>query len=363
MRSSNLAALEVLVDAGLPTIIWGPPGVGKTSTIKAIAAARSIALEVVIASIREPSDFAGLPIKVGDGVRFAPPQWALNIAEKGSGIVFYDEISSAPPSVQAALLRPILDGFVGDLQLPSTVITLAAANYTDLAAGGWDLTLPLANRFVHLDWSVDPIEIAEGFSTGWNEPLANPGFHLDKNEISKALATVGSFIATRPDLVLLLPSDSDDRRAFPTPRSWEMAARILAASDRAKIPSSLRLKLLKGCVGNGPAIELEAFLGQIEEVTPDEVLENPDKVSIPNGRSDLVHVVLSAATSKVRASEDQRDWLALGRLIERIIELGYVDVALHSAKVWMALRPKGAVPPTSTIRALGPIMAAISDDR
>ena len=137
----------------------------------------------------------------------------------------------------------------------------------------------------------------------------------------------------------------------------------MAASDRAKIPSSLRLKLLKGCVGNGPAIELEAFLGQIEEVTPDEVLENPDKVSIPNGRSDLVHVVLSAATSKVRASEDQRDWLALGRLIERIIELGYVDVALHSAKVWMALRPKGAVPPTSTIRALGPIMAAISDDR
>jgi len=58
---------------------------------------------------------------VGDGVRFAPPSWALRLAEAGHGLLFLDELSTAPPAVQAALLRVVLERAVGDLMLPDAV--------------------------------------------------------------------------------------------------------------------------------------------------------------------------------------------------------------------------------------------------
>src|SRR5271167_4392035 len=67
-----VAALGVAVAARVPVLLWGAPGTGKTSAIRAMAATMGLPCETVIASIREPSDFAGLPIVVGDGVRFAP---------------------------------------------------------------------------------------------------------------------------------------------------------------------------------------------------------------------------------------------------------------------------------------------------
>ncbi|MDA8061421.1 MAG: ATP-binding protein, partial [Actinomycetota bacterium] len=118
MIDESRAALAACVEAGVPVILWGPPGVGKSSAVRAVAAELGMHLETVIASIREPSDFAGLPMRVGGSVELAPPRWARNIVDHGGGIVFYDEISTAPPAVQAALLRPILEGVVGDLALP-----------------------------------------------------------------------------------------------------------------------------------------------------------------------------------------------------------------------------------------------------
>ena len=75
-------ALGVAVAARVPVLLWGAPGTGKTSAIRAMAEAMGLPCETVIASIREPSDFAGLPIVVGGEVRFAPPAWARRLAER-----------------------------------------------------------------------------------------------------------------------------------------------------------------------------------------------------------------------------------------------------------------------------------------
>ena len=124
----TVAALTVAVAARVPVLLWGAPGTGKTSVIRAMAGALGWPCETVIASIREPSDFAGLPVVVGDGVRFAPPAWARRLAEAGRGLLFLDELSTAPPAVQAALLRVVLERVVGDLELPPEVAVVAAAN-------------------------------------------------------------------------------------------------------------------------------------------------------------------------------------------------------------------------------------------
>src|ERR1700735_5901845 len=85
-------ALGVAVAARVPVLLWGAPGTGKTSTIRAMAEAMDLPCETVIASIREPSDFAGLPIVVGDGVRFAPPGWARRVGGSGRGRRVFGEV-------------------------------------------------------------------------------------------------------------------------------------------------------------------------------------------------------------------------------------------------------------------------------
>src|SRR3954471_24972085 len=123
-QHSAVAALAIAVAARVPVLLSGAPGTGKTSVVRAMAAAAGWPCETVIASIREPADFAGLPIVAGaDGGAhrrggFAPPRWAVALAEAGSGVAFFDEISTAPPAVQAALLRVVLERTVGDLVLP-----------------------------------------------------------------------------------------------------------------------------------------------------------------------------------------------------------------------------------------------------
>src|SRR5205807_3668045 len=125
----------IAVWAKRPVLLWGGPGTGKTAIVNAIADALDQPAETVIASLREPADFAGLPVVTADGsVRLAAPSWAARLAAEGRGILFLDEVTTAPPSVQAALLRVVLERVVGDVALPRGVAVVAAANPPELAA-------------------------------------------------------------------------------------------------------------------------------------------------------------------------------------------------------------------------------------
>lgn len=67
---------------------------------------------------------------------------AKRLHEAGAGYLFLDELSTAPPAVQAAMLGVALERRVGDLVLPRAVQVVAAANPPERAADGWDLSPP-----------------------------------------------------------------------------------------------------------------------------------------------------------------------------------------------------------------------------
>jgi len=82
-----VSELALCVQAGVPVLLWGAPGVGKTATIKSIASALGLPCEPVIASVREPADFAGLPVIREDGVVMEAPAWAKRLARAGRGLL------------------------------------------------------------------------------------------------------------------------------------------------------------------------------------------------------------------------------------------------------------------------------------
>ena len=230
---------------GLPVLLWGPPGVAKTAFVQQLADKLGFYLITVLASLREPSDFLGLPIpgtsrraseKAGlppgvdqqivgdmleadymqggkeygtnlevrraefDQVQYAPPDWALKCLEMaddpdaknvGKGrrvLLFLDEFATASPQVQAALLRVVHERVVGDLQLPSNVAVIAAANPPSMSPGGSDLTAPTVNRFIHLDWMPPSKKQWADFVTGKrSSSLQLPIFGDTSGAVSKSL--------------------------------------------------------------------------------------------------------------------------------------------------------------------------------
>jgi hypothetical protein len=348
------SALGLCLAANVPVVLWGPPGQGKTSVIDQLARDHGLPLETVIASIREPSDFAGLPVVDGAGaVRLAPPRWALALAEARTGIVFFDELSTAPPAVQAAMLRVVVDRVVGDLALPPGIRVVAAANPPGLATDGWDLAPPIANRFCHLTWSLPAETLRDGFAYGWSPvevPVVAEGAVAAELDAAKRL--VGAFLGSRPELVTRLPdSASDAGFAFPTPRSWELAARLGAAARVAGAATSVHNLLLAGCVGTPAAIELATFLDRLDLPDPERLLADPEGYRFSAARGDVVYAVAASVWSATLADLSADRWRACGRVLARIADAGHADIAYGTGRRWIAERPEGALAPI--LRELG----------
>ncbi|MFJ6926376.1 AAA family ATPase [Streptomyces nigra] len=339
----QLEALTLAVAADLPVLLWGEPGIGKTAALTQLAASLDLPLTTVIASVHEPTDFSGLPI-VGDdpavrGVPMAPPQWAVELVRAGRGLLFLDELSTATPAVQAALLRVVLERKVGALQLPPGVRIVAAANPRASAADGWELSPPLANRFVHLYWVHDKDVVVRGLGGVW--PRAELP-HLDPGRLAEAVAlarrAVCGFLEARPTLIHRLPN-SETRRggAWPSPRSWEAALTLLAFGTAAGVSRDVLALLVRGAVGDGAGLELLAHLDRMDLPDPELLLADPANAELPE-RGDLRQAALEAVVAAVGARPERRRWEAGWAVLVRALETGAADLLVAPAKALAAVR-------------------------
>lgn len=339
----QLEALTLAVAADLPVLLWGEPGIGKTAALTHLASTLGLPLTTVIASVHEPTDFSGLPVPGNDpavqGVPMAPPDWAVKLCRAGHGLLFLDELSTAPPAVQAALLRLVLERRVGELRLPQGVRIVAAANPRASAADGWELSAPLANRFVHLQWTFDHEVVVRGLGGTW--PRATLP-ELDARRLPDAVAYartgVCRLLTARPALVHQLPPNETRRGgAWPSPRTWEMAVRLIAFATAAGTSREVLSMLVRGVVGDGPGLELLAGLDRMDLPNPEDLLADPAGAVLPE-RGDLRQAVLDGVVAAVRQRPERARWEAAWTLLVRAMTTGAPDLVVVPAATLAKLR-------------------------
>lgn len=257
MKQKDLAQiLDGILGSGgkfPPLLVFGGPGVGKSSICRQAAERHGYRLYDIRALLRDPIDFVGIPVPfavLADGRRapimmlvgreaevtdyfvqwlapsFLPPQ---NSEEKA--LVLLDELLLAPTMTTNALLQLVLDRQLGEYKLPDTAYIVALSNRPDEAVGVHKLSPPLRRRFVVLT--------LEPNIDDWLEWAVTAGIHP---------AVVG-FLKKRPELLYKFsPTD-----AFPNPASWEFVSKVLL------LTSTYNFELVTGCVGEGAATEFMAF--------------------------------------------------------------------------------------------------------
>ncbi len=221
-----------------PIMIWGPPGVGKSSIIRTVAESRGIGFIDVRLAQREPVDIRGLPVPSDKGVVWqVAAEWPRNPASRG--IILFDEITAADRSLQVAAYEFILDRRLGNLyRVPDGWYICAAGNRVEDRAVSTTLSSALANRFLHVELQAE--------AEDWIAWAVAQGLH----------PSVTGFIRYRPDH-LFRQTDENLERGWPSPRSWERVARMLAVlRDRDE---DLVRKAVYGLVGDRAGVEFMAF--------------------------------------------------------------------------------------------------------
>lgn len=266
MRPSEVVvALGKASEVQLPVMLWGSPGVGKSSVVKQVGASRGRQVYDIRLALLDPTDLRGLPYYNLDTKK---AEWAVTSIlpqdPDSDAIVFLDEINAAPPSVQAAAYQLVLDRAVGEYRLPEKCSIVAAGNREGDKAVTFRMPTPLLNRFIHIDFEFE--------FEDWHVWAVKKGIEAD----------VVGFLNFRKHLANQFDASSRSR-GFPTPRSWEYVSKIL---DRS-LPDSVMRSMIAGTIGEGAMVEFMAYREvYLKLPDPEEVLDGKIK-EMPRGSNNL----------------------------------------------------------------------------
>lgn len=267
-------------------MLWGAPGVGKSQAIRQLAKAieENTKKKVSVTDVRlllfNPIDLRGIPTSNADktlAVWLKPQIFQMDDSSDVINILFLDEISAAPQSVQAAAYQITLDRVIGEHKLPENCIVIAAGNRTTDKSVAFKMPKALANRVLHIE--------VEGNFESWKEWAIRSGIN-DK---------VIGFLSFRRDYLMGFDSSSDNL-AFATPRSWEMVSKLLnhVDGDVDKMYS-----LIAGLVGCGVAVEFRTWAKVYRELPDIKDIFDGKMPPLPSN-TDAMYALASAMVTYAR---------------------------------------------------------------
>jgi len=329
---------------GLPVMLHGSPGIGKTARIHQAARAANLQCKPVELGGRQPEDASGAPFLTRDDklviACLLSPVNELN--EIGEGVLFLDELTCARPATQGAFLSAVQERRVGDTQFSNHIRIVCAGNPPNEAAGGYQLQLPMANRMAHRD--IPPPTVDEYLRhrmQGTNSKVKKLDGDMSKiiNEWHNALPMVigleaGFLRRFKKHLFTIPPMGKADRgKAFPTPRSLTAAMNAVTTCRILGLDTSHQAELVAACIGNEAAIDWETWVNDADLPDPLDMLNNgwkPDK-----DRLDRTQAAFSSAVAYTLSRQDKNEQLLLApkawNLLKTLTEVGLADIAVPAA--------------------------------
>ncbi len=286
----NIISANVPIKKFPSVMLWGPPGVGKSQAVRQIGkriktqTGKRVHITDVRLLLFNPIDLRGIPTSNADktlAVWLKPQIFQMDESDNIVNILFLDEISAAPQSVQAAAYQITLDRVIGEHKLPENCIVIAAGNRTTDKSVAFKMPKALANRLMHIE--------VEGSFKSWKQWAIQSGIN----------AKVVGFLSFRRERLMSFDSSTDDL-AFATPRSWEMVSNILnyVESDVDKVYS-----LVAGIVGCGAALEFRTWSKVYNELPDIEEIFDGKQPKIPT-RTDAMYALCSSMTAYAREHKD-----------------------------------------------------------
>ncbi len=258
-------------------MIWGAPGIGKSSIVRQACTDHNIGFVDIRLSQLMPSDLRGIPVPRDGVTHWYPPSF---LPDSSRGILFLDELNMAPPALQGVAQQLILDRKVGDYRLPNDWLVFAAGNQKSDRAAVHEMPAPVANRFYHVELQTS----LEDFRQFAYRKQLSPD--------------ITAFLSFRPELLHKMHPDEPN---WPSPRSWEMA-------------NSLHLNGLSAepAVGAAAATEFSTFI-KIKKNLPDiKAILKGDPVTLSSKEPSIIYACITSLVAAIENAETAKNaflWL------------------------------------------------------
>ena len=270
------------VRAQEPFFLKGPVGVGKSEIAQQVCDELKMELVDIRLSLMDPTDIKGFPAPdLAKGKMFwLPASFLPPMKAKTKGLLFLDEMNSAPPTVQAASYQLMLGRRIGDYILPDGWTVGAAGNRAIDRSLVNTTPAALNNRMVQLEIEPDLEEFVTYARTkGVND-------------------SVIGFLRFKQDLLHKFdPSQNPD--AFPTPRGWFKVNKM----EKLISDPNTAHEVFKGILGPGAAADYRAF-NEVRASLPtiEQISKVPDDAPVPQLVGALHAVTTSLASATTQAS-------------------------------------------------------------
>jgi len=263
--------IDTLLQTDTPLFIHGSPGIGKSYIVADVAKKHSLELVDVRLSQMDPVDLRGVPSIKEDQTVWMPPVFFPK-DKNSNGILFLDELNSAPPSVQAAIYQLVLNRKMGEYELPDGWRIICAGNRISDRGVVFRMPTPLANRMVHLHVQAR----FEDFKLFAIKQKLHP--------------FVIGFLGFRPDLLSTESVVEDDANpAFATPRSYHMLSDILKTEKKiGKLAS-----IIYGTIGYSAGLEFTSYVKVYEDLPDVQAIYQGEYPNIENSPA-LLYALVSA---------------------------------------------------------------------
>jgi hypothetical protein len=372
MDAKTQSALAIAVQMNVPVLLTGNAGIGKTAQVRYLAELLGWNYHEINPSASMPEDLAMPTADHERGVlKHLPWEWLMQMKASGKPSIFcVDEFNTGSKQMEAALMKVILEGKIGSIDMGPQMRRVAIMNPSWMATNGTELSGPTANRFCHLEARFSYKTWRVGQLTG-TYPMSMPIVPANwPTFMPQASSAMISFLDSHGEFASVELEDGSEQlsQAWASPRTWDFAKKLMAAcfSLGLGISDDVTIMLVRGLVGHAIGDQFVAWSASTANLpTPEQMWAAPMTIGLPN-RDDMITTVLNslvaAMADSIRSDKldvARQNWAATWKIINRVAQdMGKRDLALGGAVPLRSVAPANFTMPPEAASLFGIAVAA-----